>query len=206
MKKLLAALMLLSCSSHAATLTIKDGNGAPQTLIATADGSGNLVLNTGGFNTYKTSTSGTLASTHAAGSSVGGLFSLAFLRTAGGSAQLQSLTWQSNNGGNVQLQARIWTKNPTSTTCTDGSAFVASATDDAYLVTKPPLAFTPMPAPDSTVATDAKTYYSLSGLNLAVQNADSTPGNNLYICITAFASDANDNSHVVVLGLSGIND
>jgi hypothetical protein len=148
------------------------------------------------------------SSSHAAGSSVGGLFVVPLARTAGGSGILTSVFWKSTGGATTQLLVRIWQWNPTSTTCTDQTAFVGSDTDDAYLIT-PPFSFTPA-APASTTG-DSATYASSTGLTWDYKNSDSTvagfnntaKSQNLYVCVLTTATDTADESKTVRLTLSG---
>jgi hypothetical protein len=138
-------------------------------------------------------------SSHAAGTSNGGLFSLSFFRTNGNSGEIGNLMWISTNGSTGSLVIRLWQKNPTSTTCTDNSPFVGSITDDVNLVVPP---FTITPAAPGSVTGDAKTYASyqftppLSALN-------GSSNTTLYACAVNVATNTADNNHAVYIGVSG---
>lgn len=137
---------------------------------------------------------------HAAGTSIGGLFTIPIARAAGGSGILTSAFWSSSGGSTGQLVLRIWQKNPASTTCTDNTAFAGNATDDANLIT-PPFSLTPS-APSVTTG-DAKTYASALNLTVDYKNADTTPSQNLYACAVTVATDTADQNNAVRLTLSG---
>lgn len=139
-------------------------------------------------------------SSHAAGTSIGGLFSLPLARVAGGSGIITNFAYKSTGGSIGQLVARIWQKNPAATTCADNSPFVGSDADDANLIT-PPVSITPA-APASTTG-DSATYAALSGLTWDYKNADTTPGQNLYVCLVTVATDTADQNKLVRVTLSG---
>lgn len=135
-------------------------------------------------------------SSHAAGTSVGGLFQF----TLGDAGILTGFWWKSTGGSTGQLVIRIWDKNPSNSTCTDNSAFAGSDTDDANLIT-PPFALTPA-APPSTTG-DAATYASLLGQTFDFKNADNPPTEKLYACAVTVATDTLDQNHQVRASLSG---
>lgn len=163
----------------------------------------------GGYDSGAVSASATPnSSSHAAGSSVGGLFTVPVARGPGSSGILTSVFWKSNGGSTGQLVVRIWQRKPVNTTCTDQTAFAGSDADDAFLIT-PPFAITPA-APAVTTG-DAATYASSTGLTLDYKNADSIvagnnntpPSQNLYVCAVTVSTDTADESAVVRLTLSG---
>lgn len=139
-------------------------------------------------------------SSHAAGVSVGGLFSVAVARTNGGSGILTNIGYKSTGGSTGQLVVRIWQKNPANTTCTDNTAFAGSDTDDAFLIA-PPFSLTPA-APASTTG-DANTYGAIQGITWDYKNADTSPGTNLYLCAVTVATDTADENKLVRWTLSG---
>lgn len=141
-----------------------------------------------------------------------GLFTIPIALGPNGSGIITSFLWKSVNGDTTLKQARLWSAKPTHTTCTDGSAFVGSDIDDAYLIGGGPFTFTPA-APTVTTG-DASTYANLTGLTWDFRNQDSYPaGNaasngiaasvNVYLCVIAGASDTLDVSHAVRATLSG---
>lgn len=134
---------------------------------------------------------------HAAGTSVGGLFSVPVARVSGGSGTLKLVMWKSTGGSTGALVIRIWQSKPANTTCTDNAAFVGSNTDDANLIT-PPFSITPA-APASTVG-DSATYASIA-VSLDYANADLSK--NLYVCVVTVAIDTADENKSVRLTLAG---
>ena len=139
-------------------------------------------------------------SSHAAGSSVGGLFTYPIARVNGGGGIITTFWWISSGGATTQLLVRLWDRNPTATTCTDQTAFVSSAVDDQHLLT-PPFAVTPV-APASTTG-DSKTYASATGLTLSFKNQDASAGKNVYGCVTTTATDTADESSAVYTTVTG---
>jgi len=121
-------------------------------------------------------------------------------RTAGGSGIVTNLNYKSTGGSTGQLVVRIWQKNPANTTCTDNSAFAGSDTDDAFLVTPP---FSITPAAPAVVTGDAATYASVQGATWDYKNVDTSPGQNLYVCLVTVATDTADQNKLVRIQLSG---
>lgn len=140
------------------------------------------------------------SSSHAAGSSIGGLLPVPIARINGGSGILTGVNWMSAGGSTGTLVVRIWAKNPVNTTCTDQTAYAGSAVDDAFLVT-PPFSITPS-APAVTTG-DAKTYAAQTGLSLDYKNLDTSAGQNLYVCAVTVSTDTADESAKVTVTLSG---
>jgi hypothetical protein len=140
------------------------------------------------------------SSSHAAGSSLGGLISVPVARCAGCGGILTQVAWVSPNGSTGQIVVRLWQRNPTNTTCTDQTAFVSSAVDDKFLVT-PPFALTPA-APAVTTG-DAKTYASLTQQTFDFRNSDLVPSTNLYACVLTVGIDTADESSSPWIMLSG---
>lgn len=154
-----------------------------------------------GFDSGAVTALGTVnSSSHAAGTSVGGLISVPVARVAGGSGIITNFSWTSPGGATVQYVVRIWQKNPAGTTCTDQTAFVGNATDDRQLIV-PPFAITPA-APANTTG-DSKTYASVAGVTWDYKNADTSPGQNLYVCVMTTATDTADENSSPVVMLSG---
>lgn len=140
-------------------------------------------------------------SSHAAGTSIGGLFAVPLARISGGSGILTSLGWKSTGGSTGQLVFRMWTKNPVNTICNDNAAFSGSDTDDAFRVPGFPLALTPA-APAVTTG-DTATYVDQLSLTADYKNVDTAPSLNVYVCAVTVATDTADENKLVRLTLSG---
>jgi hypothetical protein len=158
----------------------------------------NTLGSVGGFDSGPVQSSGAVAaSSHAAGTSLGGLMTLAVARVAGGSGGVSGVFYKSSLGSTGQVVVRMWDRQPTGTTCTDNTAFVGSVTDDANLIL-PPFALTPA-APASTTG-DARTYASL----LPGRVSFLTSGNaNLYACVVTVATDTVDEGGTVFVTAGG---
>jgi hypothetical protein len=139
-------------------------------------------------------------SSHAAGTSIGGLFTIQVARINGGSGIISNMLWKSTGGSTGTLVIRIWQKNPTGTTCIDNSAFVGSDTDDAFLLTAP---FAITPAVPAIATGDAATYATLNGLFFDYKNSDTTLSMNVYVCAITIATDTLDQNKTIRLSLSG---
>lgn len=182
----------------------------PAVVMESLNGSGNAVPDSAtnphpvaasGYDSGAVTAAGTVnSSSHSAGQSVGGLISVPIARIAGGSGIITNFSWTSPGGATVQYVVRVWQKNPASTTCTDNSAFAGNANDDKNLIV-PPFAITPA-APASTTG-DAKTYAAVTGVTWDYKNVDTSPGQNLYVCVVTTATDTADESTSPVVMLSG---
>ena len=179
-------------------------NSLNQAVPAGTSGAGALG-NIGGFDSGSApnQTATPNSSSHAAGSSVGGLFSVPVARTNGGGGIITTLYWVSTGGATTQLQVRLWDKNPTNTTCTDQTAFVESVTDDVHLLAPP---FTMTPAAPTGTTGDSNTYAVVQSLTLSFKNQDLTPSKNVYACVQTLATDTADESKAVYINLTGIQD
>lgn len=143
-------------------------------------------------------------SSHAAGTSVGGLFTLPAARIAGGQGEIGNLLWRSVGGSTGVLVIRIWDVSPAATTCTDNTAFVGSATDDKHLVATP---FSITPAAPGSTTGDASTYATKAFTPPAsFANQDSTPTPNIYVCAVTVATDTADENHAVYVDTTGPQD
>lgn len=140
------------------------------------------------------------SSSHAAGTSVGGLLSVPIARVNGGSGIITGLQWLSPGGSTGQLVLRAWTKSPLST-CTDQTAYANNSADDPYLLPGTPLAITPV-APAVTTG-DARTYAPVTGLTWDYKNVDINPSQNVYFCVITVSTDTADESSSVRLTVSG---
>ena len=152
--------------------------------------------NVGGFEsgTAPVQTATPANSSHAAGVSVGGLFSVPMLRTAGGGGLLEYIPVMSVGGDTPTLQVRVWDRKPTNSNfaCTDGSAYADGSgstggtvgADQSHMLPGCPQSVT-LAAPTNTTG-DAKTYGTISLLPpISVLNQDSTPTKNIYVCLVA---------------------
>lgn len=139
-------------------------------------------------------------SSHAAGVSVGGLFTIGVARASGTSGGLTAVLIKSVGGYASSYVLRLWSRNPTNTTCTDNTNFAKSDTDDAYLMGGGPTSVS-MAAPANTTG-DSATY---SGNVIAGQYWDyATSGNaNIYACLVNTATDTADQNKAVYVIVSG---
>ena len=174
-------------------------------LACSSTNSLNVTGNVGGYDSgsFPIQTATPNSSSHAAGSSVGGLFSIPVARTNGGGGIITTFYWTSTGGATTQLLVRLWDKNPTNTTCTDQTAFVESATDDEHLLTVP---FTMTPVAPANTTGDSNTYASVTGLTLSFKNQDGTAGKNVYACVVTTATDTADESKAVYINATGPQD
>lgn len=140
-------------------------------------------------------------SSHAAGTSVGGLFTVPIARFNGGSGIVTNFAFTSTGGSVGTYVLRVWQKSPASTTCTDNVAFAGNTTDDNFLITGAPISLTPG-APASTTG-DASTYAAIPGLTWDYKNSDTSPSVNLYACIVTVAIDTADDNRLVRAMMSG---
>jgi hypothetical protein len=159
--------------------------------------------NVGGYDSGAISAVATPAnSSHAAGTSIGGLFTVPIARGAtalASSGVISNLLWKSTGGSTGQLVIRIWQANPTHITCTDNTAFAGSDIDDTNLITTP---FSITPAAPANTTGDSATYASSTG-SWNYKNADVTTTQNLYICAVTVATDTADQNKQVRVTLSG---
>ena len=173
----------------------------PMPVVPGSPAAGTFIGNVGGYDSGPVTTTGAVnGSSHAAGTSVGGLLTTALARTNGGSGILTGLQWISPGGSTGQLVLRGWTKTP-SATCTDQTAYAGNAADDPYLIPGTPVSITPA-APAVTTG-DARTYASLTSLTWDYKNADTSPTQNIYWCVVTVATDTADESSSVRLTVSG---
>lgn len=176
------------------------GTFAVQNTAATPAGS-NPIGSVSGFESGPIQATATPAnSSHAAGTSVGGLFTLSVARINGGSGIITNFSFTSSGASTLAYTVRVWDKSPAATTCTDNSAFAGSLADDANLITPP---FTITPFTPVAVTGDANSYAGLSQLSWDYANADSSPGKNLYVCVVTSATDTVDQNKAVYVKMSG---
>lgn len=155
--------------------------------------------NIGGYDTGPVQVTATPAnSSHAAGTSVGGLFTLSLARTSGGSGEITQVLFKSSGASTGQYVVRIWGRNPTNTTCTDNSAFAGSNTDDAQLITPP---FSITPAAPAVTTGDANTYASVLNTNYGFLTSGNT---NVYACVVTVATDTADENKAVYVTMDAL--
>ena len=146
------------------------------------------------------------SSSHASGVSVGGLITVPVARLAGNSGIITNFQWVSPGGATNAYTVRVWQKLPSHTTCLDNTNYVGDAgangrlPDDASLVTTP---FTITPAAPGSTQGDAKTYASVTVVSWDYKNADSSPSQNIYVCVVANATDTADENTSPYVLLSG---
>jgi hypothetical protein len=140
---------------------------------------------------------------HAAGSSIGGLFVIPLARTAGGSGIMTAIGWKSNGGSTGQIVIRGWSKKPSASTfaCGDQAAYQGADSDDAFLIAGFPISLTPA-APAVTTG-DSATYASLTVQTFDFKNNDNPPTQNLYFCAQTVATDTADENALVRLTVQG---
>lgn len=186
-------------------------------LVVTSTGSGTVTVswlatmaaaggNVGGFDSgsFPIQTATPANSSHSAGTSVGGLFSIPIGRTNGGGGDVQNVIWTSTGGSAGQLLIRMWDKNPTGTTCTDNTAFAESATDDQHLIFNP---FTITPAAPASTTGDTNTYgYYAFTPPLSFRNQDGTASKNVYLCAVTVSTDTADENKAVYANAMGAQD
>lgn len=155
--------------------------------------------NIGGFDSGAVYAEATPAnSSHAAGTSIGGLFTIALPRTTPGSGINTNLLWKSTGGSTGTLAVRVWQKNPSHTTCTDNVAYsTTDETDDRALIVPPTQTLTPIAA--SSTTGDAATYAWLTNLVVDYKSSDG----NIYACAVTVATDTLDENKLVRLIASG---
>jgi len=122
-------------------------------------------------------------SSHTAGVSVGGLFTIPVARALGGSGAISRFFGASVAGDTTALLWRIWDVRPASTTCTDNVAYIGNASDDLHLIAQP---FNVTPVAVAQTQGDAKTYFENDFVPPAsYANQDTTLSLNIYACAVA---------------------
>lgn len=170
-------------------------------LLATSGAHAQNSLNTG---SAPVQTATPANSSHAAGVSVGGLFTFPEARVPGGSGLATQFTWISTGGAVVTYQVKLWDVSPTHTTCTDNTAFAGSTVDDQHLITPP---FTVTAAAPTNTTGDTKTYASFSwSPPLSWRNQDATRTNNVYGCVITTQTDTADDNAPVYANLFSVQD
>ena len=139
-------------------------------------------------------------SSHAAGTSVGGLFSVPMARSIGGSGIITNVMLKSVGGSTGTYLVRLWDVKPVNSTCTDNTAFAGSAVDDEHLVAIP---FSLTAAAPANTTGDSSTYASSTGLTIDYRNQDAVATKNVYACLVTTATDTSDDGAAIYLNLTG---
>lgn len=206
-KRLAICLVFLSGPTWAQTMLSSFPNPAtvtdPSAESSLTTIAGAQSANFGGYDGQATASATPANSSHAAGVSVGGLYTVALARTLGGAGILTNFSVKSVGGYTGSYVARIWSKNPTNSTCTDNTNFSGSDTDDPYLITP---AFTVTPVAPANTQGDSATYGVGPVSAVSYANQDTTGTKNLYVCLVATATDTADQNKVVRVYMSGPQD
>lgn len=137
---------------------------------------------------------------YAAGQSLGGLQTISIGSTNGLSGILTQLQLASKGGSTVSAVFYVWSKNPSGTTCTDKANFVASQTDNEFLVVQP-TAVTPALA---VSAQDTATYGAAS--NLVGNFVNGSSNTDLYVCVLAAAAVTPATTNDLRYNIQGVKD
>jgi len=181
--------------------TSAPANTSGRTNIVSCDLSGNLRISGGGFE-FNVGTAPTVQNAaYAAGQSIGGLQTVSIGSTNGLSGILDQFGYASKGGSTVAVVVYVWDTNPSNTTCTDKTNFVASATDNAHLVTGAPILLTPALV---VSAQDTATY--ASSTNLTGNFVNGSSNTNLYVCILANAAVTPATTSDVRFQIQGVKD
>jgi len=132
---------------------------------------------------------------HAAGTSVGGLFSVPIARVPGGSGIATNLFWKFTGGGTGSYVVRLWSVQPTNTTCTDNVAYSQSNEQDDRFLIVPPFTITAA-APGNTTG-DSASYAQQLGITFDYRNLDSTRTPNIYECLVTTGIDTADENKLI---------
>lgn len=179
----LLLLLLFGCEAHAA---------GPGQAVTVYDEHGNPV----GTGTSPASDTHTPAnSSHALGTSVGGVFIIPL----GRHATLAQLSIKSSGGNTASYLVRIWNQYPLST-CTDNVAFLHVAGDYTHSLPGAPFVIIPV-APAATTG-DSSTYGTVS-LLYPYTNTDVPATANIYVCLVAVSIDASDANNPVTVQALG---
>ena len=135
------------------------------------------------------------ASSHAAGTSVGGLTAITVARNAGLGGWITGVELISPGGNTGSYVVRIYQSNPAggAYTCTDNAAFVDTAAAKALLLFNP---FVMTPTAPAVTTGDSATY--AAQLNVAWPFVTSTVPN-IYVCVVTVAADTLDESNPLLL-------
>jgi hypothetical protein len=178
-------------------LLVSSSNPLP---VTNGSGGGITVTgNVGGYDIVVTSNPIVQTSQYASGASLGGLQTLSFFRTlAQPSGILNNLSVSSKAGAVTPITLYIFNANPTSSTCTDKTAFSLAAADITKLITALPTSLT-MAAGAIPTPTTASLQSPVS-----VKNSDSTL--NLYACPVAGGAFIPSSTTDLFYSFAGIQD
>ena len=137
---------------------------------------------------------------YAAGQSLGGLQTISIGSTNGLSGILTQIRVASKGGSTVGMVAYVWDKNPTNTTCTDKTNFVASQTDDQRLINVPILL-----SPALSVSAQDTSTRAQQG-NLTANFVNSSSNTDLYLCLLANAAVTPATTTDLRINIQGIKD
>ena len=186
-----AAAFILADRQHASFGC--DASGALR--VSPTNSSGAPLYVTGGESgTAPVQTATPANASHAAGQSVGGLFSIPMLPTAGGGGLLEYIPIMSVGGDPAALQVRAWDRKPTNSAfaCTDNAAYADGSgstggtvgADQSHMLPGFPQSVT-LAIPANTTG-DAKSYGTITlSPPISVKNQDGTPTTNIYVCLQA---------------------
>jgi hypothetical protein len=141
------------------------------------------------------------AAAYSAGNSEGGVISAPVAAANGGAFTLAALRLKSTGGSTNTVWIYAWTKTPAST-CTDKAAFVFNAADQAFALPGFPVQAVLGGSPG---AWDTSTYAQVLGLNVPGLNQDTTPGQNLYLCIVTAGAVTPASTADLSIALTGWN-
>ena len=155
--------------------------------------------NVGGFDISVPNTPTVQNASYSSGNAIGGLQTIAFFRTAGGSGILNNESVWSKGGSTTAITLYIFNANPTSSTCTDKSAFSLNAADVAKLITIAPPVLTPAVVGAGTTDTTNSAQTPVSE-----KNGDSTV--NLYVCAVVGGTVTPASTTDLIFKFAGIQD
>lgn len=137
---------------------------------------------------------------YSAGNSLGGLQTVQLLRPPQYSGVFTNFQVASKGGAVVAMTVYIFDANPSSTTCTDKTAFSLAAADVSKLVMAP-FVLTPAVVGSGTTVTTAQLTQAVSMIN-----QDTTRSPNLYVCLVANGSVTPATTSDLVAKISGVLD
>lgn len=138
------------------------------------------------------------ASSHAAGTSIGGLTAISVARSPGLGGWINGIGMQSPGGSVGSYVVRVYQSNPNggAYTCSDNAAFVDTAAAKTLLVFNP---FTLTPQAPAVTTGDTTTYAALVGVAGPFTTSGST---NIYVCVLTVATDTADQNNPLLLSLN----
>lgn len=137
---------------------------------------------------------------YSAGQSLGGLQTISIGATNSITGILTQIQIASKGGSVVASVIYVWQKNPTGTTCTDKTNFVASQTDNQQLIVQPQLL-----TPAVVVSAQDTTTYA-AATNLIAPFVNGSTNTSLYACVVANATVTPGTTTDLRLNLQGAKD